>query len=148
MDHLENQLDLLSRSDWANLEKLQSFLLFFHDATVFTESRGATIDRILPTMDSLLEQFEEGKERFADDLYLGPCCNSWWQKLEKYYNLTDRSPVYIAALQYKWEYMETNWIIPAKLKVQELWQTEYQSTAVTIPTPTSTSIVPPTNSFI
>ena len=77
---------------------LEDFLLFFHDATLATEGRSATIDRVLPTMDFLLEQFETAKQTYAKDLFMSPCCNSGWSKLDKYYGLTERSPVYIAAL--------------------------------------------------
>lgn len=149
----EDQLDMLSANEWNDLEKLQSFLLFFYDATLSTESRRATIDKVLPTMDFLLEQFEEGKIKYQDDAFMGPCCNSGWSKLEKYYSMTDRSPVYIAALvlcpQYKWEYIDISWpaewIPPAKIRMQEFWQAEYKSTAVTIPLPES--MAPPQNSF-
>jgi hypothetical protein len=72
--------------------------LFFYDATVATEGHTATIDKVLPTIDFLLEQFETAKETYANDLFMGPCCNSGWAKLNKYYSLTERSPVYIAAL--------------------------------------------------
>jgi hypothetical protein len=107
-------------------------LSFFHDVTLSTESRGATIERVLPTMDFMLKQFEQGKISYADNLFMGPCCNSEWAKLNKYYSLTDRSPVYIAALvlcpQNKWQYMEDNWpaewITNAKLKLQVFWEAE------------------------
>jgi hypothetical protein len=149
----EDQLDMLSANEWKDLEKLQSFLLFFHDATLSTESRGATIDRVLPTMDFLLEQFEEGKKQYKDDMFMGPCCNSGWAKLEKYYSLTDRSPVYIAALvlcpQWKWEYIDGNWpaewVPMAKVQMQEFWQTEYKSTAIAIPI--LEAMAPPQNTF-
>jgi hypothetical protein len=153
MQFHEDELDMLSANEWKDLEKLQSFLLFFYDATLSTESRTATIDKVLPTMDFLLEQFEEGKIKYQDDVFMGPCCNSGWAKLEKYYSMTDRSPVYIAALvlcpQYKWEYIDINWpaewIPPAKIRMQEFWQMEYKSTAVAIPLPES--MAPPQNSF-
>jgi hypothetical protein len=144
----ENTADTLSAKDWRNLQKIEDFLLFFHAATLSTESRGATIERVLPTMDFLLEQFEQGKTLYADDPFMGPCCNSRWAKLDKYYSLTDRSPVYITALvlcpQNKWQYMDDNWptewIIDAKTKVQMFWELEYKSTAtiVLVPAPEST----------
>lgn len=147
----ENKTDILSAEDWRNLQKIEDFLLFFQAATLSTESRGATIERVLPTMDFLLEQFEQGKILYHDDPFMGPCCNSGWQKLNKYYSLTDRSPVYIAALvlcpQNKWQYMEDNWlaewITDAKTKVQEFWESEYKSTAntVSIPVPKLTPTV-------
>ena len=153
MQHQNDQLDLLSSDEWQDLEKLQSFLLFFYDATLSTESRGATVDRVLPTMDFLLEQFEEGKNQYKDDIFMGPCCNSGWAKLEKYYSLTERSPVYIAALvlcpQNKWDYIDSNWpaewVLTAKIQMQEFWQTEYKSTAITIPVPEA--MAPPQNTF-
>jgi hypothetical protein len=72
--------------------------LFFYDATVATKGYNATINRVLPTMDFLLEQFEAAKELYTNDPFISPCCNSGWAKLDKYYSLTERSPVYIAAL--------------------------------------------------
>ena len=153
IQYQNDQLDLLSSDEWQDLEKLQSFLLFFYDATLSTESRGATVDRVLPTMDFLLEQFEEGKNQYKDDIFMGPCCNSGWAKLEKYYSLTERSPVYIAALvlcpQNKWDYIDSNWpaewVLTAKIQIQEFWQTEYKSTAITIPV--SEAIAPLQNTF-
>lgn len=71
----ENNDDLLSEKDWQDLQKLHDFLLFFHDATAATEGHAATIERVLPTMDFLLEQFETAKETYAGDPFMGPCCN-------------------------------------------------------------------------
>jgi len=51
----ENNNDLLSKKDWQDLQKLQDFLLFFYDATLATEGHSATIDKVLLTMDFLLE---------------------------------------------------------------------------------------------
>lgn len=78
-------------------------------------------------MDFLLKQFEDSKKKYQDDIFIGPCCNSGWKKLNKYYSLTERSPVYIAALvlcpQWKWEYIDNNWpahwIPLAKAQMQE-----------------------------
>lgn len=108
----ENSDDLLSEKDWQDLKKPQDFLLFFYDATTGTEGRNATIDSVLPTMDFLLERFETAKEKYANDPFMSPCCNSGWAKLDKYSSLTDRSPVYIAAVvlspQWKWDYIDNN----------------------------------------
>lgn len=140
----ENGDDVLSEKDWQDLQKLQDFLLFFHDATTGTEGRNATIDRVLPTMDFLLEQFETAKEKYANDLFMSPCCNSGWAKLDKYYSLTDRSPVYIAALvlspQWKWDYIDNNWPSDwreaCRKPMLDFWTREYKSTAITVPTRT------------
>ncbi|OWT42236.1 hypothetical protein VFPPC_18636 [Pochonia chlamydosporia 170] len=151
----ENSDDLLSEKDWQELQKLQDFLLFFYDATTGTEGRNATIDRVLPTMDFLLEQFETAKEKYADDPFMSPCCNSGWAKLDKYYSLTDRSPVYIAALvlspQWKWDYIDNNWPSdwrePCRKQMLDFWTKEYKSTAVTVPTQTSEAGNKVKNSF-
>ena len=141
----ENSDDLLSEKDWQALQRLQDFLLFFYDATTGTEGRNATIDRVLPTMDFLLEQFEAAKEKYANDPFMCHRCNSGWAKLDKYYSLTERSPVYIAALvlspQWKWDYIDNNWPPDwrevCRKQMLDFWTREYKSTAVTVPTQTS-----------
>jgi hypothetical protein len=151
----ENEADLLLPDDWKILQQLEDFLQSFHDATLSSESHGATIERVLPTMDFLLEQFEQGKLFYIDDTFMGPCCNSGWSKLDKYYSLTERSPVYIAALvlcpQSKWQYIEDNWpqewILDSKAKLQAFWEEEYKSTATVIPSQIMESSNPTLNRF-
>lgn len=92
-------------------------------------------------MDFLLEQFETAKETYANDAFMSPCCNSGWAKLDKYCSLTDRSPVYIAAMilspQWKWDYIENNWPsdwqAPCRKRMLDFWTKNYKSTAVTVP---------------
>jgi hAT family C-terminal dimerisation region len=151
----ENDEDLLSEKDWQDLQKMQDFLLFFHDATLATEGRSATIDRVLPTMDFLLEQFETAKCTYINDPFMSPCCNSGWAKLDKYYSLTERSPVYIAALvlspQWKWDYIDSNWPKewhePCRKQMLDFWLEEYKSTAISAPTQSSESASRAKNSF-
>jgi hypothetical protein len=151
----ENNNDLLSEKDWQDLQKLQDFLLFFYDATLATEGHDATIEKVLPTMDFLLEQFETAKCTYADDRFMSPCCNSGWAKLDKYYSLTDRSPVYIAALvlspQWKWDYIDNNWPEEwrpdCRKRMLDFWTTEYKSTAIIVPTQVSESANQVKNSF-
>ncbi len=151
----ENNDDLLSEKDWQDLQKLEDFLLFFHDATLATEGQNATIDKVLPTMDFLLEQFETAKCMYAQDRFMSPCCNAGWAKLDKYYSLTDKSPVYIAALvlspQWKWEYIDNNWPeewrADCRKRMLDFWTTEYKSTTVTVPTQASESANQVKNTF-
>jgi hypothetical protein len=72
--------------------------VFFYNTTLATEGYSATIDKVLPTMDFLLKQFETAKCTYVNDCFISPCCNAGWAKLDRYYSLTDRSLVYIAAL--------------------------------------------------
>jgi hypothetical protein len=95
-------------------------------------------------MDYILELFEAKKEEFKDDLIIGPCVNSGWSKLDKYYTLTSDSLAYTAALvlnpAFKWEYIEKTWpkewIPQARESVASLWKSKYR--------PTTSSQVPDT----
>jgi hypothetical protein len=85
-------------------------------------------------MDYILELFETKKIEFEDDLILGPCINSGWSKLVKYYDKTSDSPAYTAALvlnpAFKWEYIEKTWdqawIQGARESVVSLWKSKYR----------------------
>ena len=135
--------DILSDDDWGQLQKIYAFLQSFHEATLATEGRTASIEKVLPTMDFLLERFENAKIEYADDPFMGPCCNAGWAKLDKYYSLTERSPAYIASMVLvpwqKWSYFEDNWpvewVSDARTTVQRLWEQDYKSTATLIPEP-------------
>jgi hypothetical protein len=130
----EMQADSLSAEDWAVLTNIHHFLRFFHQATLATEGHAATLERVLSTMEFLLEQLETGKLEYSNDSYIGPCINSAWSKLDKYYGLTERSSVYIATMVLipfqKWTWIEDNWapdwIRTAKASVQDLWDSQYK----------------------
>jgi hypothetical protein len=59
-----------------------------------------------------------------------------WETLVKYYSLTDRSPVYIAAVVlhpvHKWEYFRKHWkqewIVNAQQRMLNFWHDEYKGT--------------------
>jgi hypothetical protein len=63
-------------------------------------------------MDFILGKFEDGKEQFKDHLQLSKMFNSGWSKLDKYYQMTEDTPIYVAALvlnpRYKWQYINKN----------------------------------------
>lgn len=130
----ELEADYLSREDWTALTNIHHFLKFFYQATLATEGRKATIERVLSTMEFLLEQLETGKLKYADDSYISPCINAAWSKLDKYYSLTERSPAYTAAMilipSQKWTWIEDNWpiewIVLAKTSVQKFWDEKYK----------------------
>ncbi len=106
-------------------------------------------------MDFLLEQFETAKCTYANDRFMSPCCNSGQAKLDKYYSLTDRSLVYIAALvlspQWKQDYIDNNWPEEQRPACQkqmlDFQTTEYKSTAITVPTQASELANQVKNSF-
>jgi hypothetical protein len=69
--------------------------------------------------------------------------NLGWQKLEKYYRLSDRTPAYAASivlhLWRKWKWIDIYWntidIVTTKASVLNLWHTEYRLKPQPIPPP-------------
>jgi hypothetical protein len=132
--------DALTNHDWLTLQHINKYLKFFHQATLATEGHYATIEKVLSTMEFLLEKLETAKAEFAEDSYMSPSINASWSKLDKYYGLTERSPAYIAAMvlmpNQKWTWIEDNWekewIDSAKAQVQDFWDTQYKPVQVPI----------------
>ena len=64
-------------------------------------------------MDFILEQLEQGRERYQGDKYMATACNSGWAKLDKYYSKTSDSPAYAAVVVLhppnKWQEIENSW---------------------------------------
>lgn len=68
--------------------------------------------------------------------------NEGWKKLDHYYELTDRSTVYVTALilhpAFTWEYLESiwrskgHWIAHHKRKIKQLWQQGYAATPIPV----------------
>ena len=133
--------DQLTPRDWSNLTNIHSFLLAFYEVTKAIEGRSKTLETVLPLIDYLLERLEAGKEEFANDPFMQARINSSWSKLNKYYGLTDRTPIYIAAIvlvpSLKWSYFEGNWdsswVSNAKKEVLELWTSSYKGTGIELP---------------
>lgn len=53
--------DKLTNEDWDQLRKLHEFLKSILDATRFLEGNSTTLERVLPTMEFVLDHFEQGK---------------------------------------------------------------------------------------
>src|SRR5437667_3728777 len=112
--------DILTSDDWDILTHMLALLKPFKQQTLRLEgdaregSKGAVWE-ILPAMDILLEHLESAKVEyeFSEHMHLKACINNAWIKLDKYYNMTELSSVYVAALvlhpRYKWAYFEKKW---------------------------------------
>jgi hypothetical protein len=77
-------------------------------------------------MDFILGNFESGKQECADHPQLSKMFNSGWSKLDKYYCLTEETPIYVAALvlnpRHKWAYINATGRIKKSEKIiKELW---------------------------
>lgn len=92
-------------------------------------------------MEWLLKHREEFKvqHELVEEPHLRIGCNLGWMKLDRYYNLTEDSPVYLAALilhhAFRWSTVESqwsdhpDWLVRGKAAVQELWE-EYRNLPV------------------
>ncbi|RKK66419.1 hypothetical protein BFJ69_g15414 [Fusarium oxysporum] len=81
----------------------------------------------------------EGRPKEDEEPHLRIGCNLGWMKLDRYYTLTEDSPVYLAALilhpAFRWSTVESqwgdhpHWLVRGKAAVQELWE-EYRNLPV------------------
>ena len=105
---LEIRQDRLTDGKQATIKKIKDFLEKLSMATKAYESRHSTLDLILLSMDYILSQFEKIKETYESDVIIALMFNLGWAKIDKYYRLSDNTPVYIAAiilyLSRKWRY--------------------------------------------
>ena len=92
------QDDTLSAFDWQLLPQIRDFLQAFYEATKAFEGQTATIDRVLPTRDFLLEKYEQDAEEFQDNRFMFASIDARWSKLRDYFNKLDRATAYIAAI--------------------------------------------------
>ncbi|TKA45693.1 hypothetical protein B0A49_13640, partial [Cryomyces minteri] len=135
--------DQLTPEDWQELVDLRDLLEPMKTLTIrlqgnaTTGSHGALWES-LGAMELLLEKLETKKKQYEHlpSSHFKACIKLGWKKLEKYYQLTDESPVYRAAIflhpRHKWTWFRKHWrkshpdwIISAKIAVTALWQ-EYK----------------------
>jgi hypothetical protein len=116
---------------------LKSFLYY----TKLTERRNIGFQDWVPIIDRLISHFYEISQRFKSMVDENPvyewlyiCCEKAWEKLNEYYQLADKSPVYYtvmvmdASLKYelfeqKWnEFPKRDWIPEVKFMVNNHWK--------------------------
>lgn len=150
--HKSLAVAILAAEDWQYLGQISDFLRNFHEATIGTEGRLDTIDTVLPVFDFLLETFEEALMTYDKDPYTRASLKTGWAKLEKYYDKSDETAVYVASMilcpKWTWAYFEDHWpahfVAAARKSVNKLWEAEYKPTSTT-----SSAVVSPKlkNSF-
>ncbi|KAK2675228.1 hypothetical protein RAB80_010212 [Fusarium oxysporum f. sp. vasinfectum] len=138
--------DKMSSEDWAVIAEYLAILKPLKIATKRLEGRPeegkyGAIWEVLLTMEWLLQHLEDSKLQHEHDEepYLRIGCNLGWMKLDKYYTLTEDSPVYLASLvlhpAFRWPSVESqwadhpDWLERGKIAVRELWE-EYRKLPV------------------
>ncbi|TKA63593.1 hypothetical protein B0A49_09385, partial [Cryomyces minteri] len=106
------QDDALSFDDWRFLELTAQFPQPFHRVTKETEGDFATLDMALFTMDVLVQHFKKSQSRYAANQALSSSILTGWYAFGKWYNKSDETAVYAAALilnpQRKMQYIKKN----------------------------------------
>uniref|UniRef100_A0A0C4DIN7 HAT C-terminal dimerisation domain-containing protein n=1 Tax=Fusarium oxysporum (strain Fo5176) TaxID=660025 RepID=A0A0C4DIN7_FUSOF len=139
--------DYLAPQDWQNLRETRNFLQPFWKITLLTEGYRSTLDRTLFTMDVLHKHYQQAFSKYRmNQQLLGPVLTSW-HVFDKYYQLSDESPAYAAALilhpSRGKAHIQKNWPKAWHKKiftgVKKLWEDEYKNLPTVYTTP---SIVP------
>jgi hypothetical protein len=94
----EVQGDKLTDIEWHTVHVIKEFLEKLSMSTKACEAHKSTLNLFLPYTDYILAFFERYKVKYKDDLTFATMFNSGWKKMNKYYELTDKSPAYIAAI--------------------------------------------------
>lgn len=120
--------DYLSPLDWESLKETSAFLQPFHRATLETQGKHGTIDRILWTMDILVQHYEQSRVSSSKPQMRANILKSW-RVFDKYFAKTVDAPVYAAALilhpsrrvHYITQNWRKEWQQPAFDSVKALW---------------------------
>jgi len=121
--------DFLSPADWKYLQFIETFLQPFYRATLETEGDKATIDRVLFSMDILIQCLTDALAEHATHKEFSARIKNAWDIFDKYYAKTDESAFYATALilhpAYRIAYIRSNWkskwVKPTLKKVKDLW---------------------------
>jgi len=130
-----DEADILNATDWKALENIRDFLQPFKRVTKETEGDKATLNKVLFTMDFMVEHYKRALEKYATNSKLCDCICTSWHAFDKYYLKTDEVTAYGAALllapHRRKAYINCNWkalwrkpVIDAAWK---LWVKEYKN---------------------
>jgi hypothetical protein len=137
------QEDYLTPQDWQILKETRSFLQPFWRITQLTEGRHTTLDQTLFTMDVLHKHYTQAFNKYKDNNPLRSCIAASWAIFDKYYQLTDESPAYGAAMllhpSRRSAHIKKNWPKtwhkPVFDCVREYWEDHYQGLPISTTTP-------------
>ncbi|KAI8416531.1 hypothetical protein FOFC_02842 [Fusarium oxysporum] len=96
-NHAKIEKDALDHNDWNELGDIHAFLQVFHQISV-RQGRENTLDEVLSHMDFLHHHFTRTKNRAFSGPRFYARFHVAWLKFEKYYQLTEQAPVYVAGI--------------------------------------------------
>ncbi|OWT42311.1 transposase [Pochonia chlamydosporia 170] len=139
--HSELGEDRLEFKDWQELQLVDEFLQPFLSATKGTEGEESSLDDMLMSMDFLIEHFKLQKEKHKNNPQMTTRILASWFKFDKYYQLTDDSPIYAAAIllnpALRRAYLDSAWshqtayIEPAVEQAREMWTQSFKPMVTT-----------------
>jgi hypothetical protein len=140
--------DQLTDDDWNHLSEIFEGLKPFYEATLRVESNAGkghhgAIWEVLPTLEALLSEMEDGRRRLEQagrgQTPLAVAYQNAWEKLNKYYNITDDShSIYAAATLFnparrqdyfdqQWTTLEMkSWKQRMLYTVKKIWEDNYK----------------------
>ena len=124
----------------------RNFLQPLWKITQLTKGYHATLDRTLFTIDVLHKHYTQAFDKYKNNPELLGCVLTSWYVFEKYYKLSDESPVYAVALSLhpsrRKAHIQKNWPRSWQKKifnsVKKLWEDDYKG----LTTIDSTPLVP------
>ena len=93
-----NEEDILNTTDQKALESIRDFLQPFKRVIKETEGNYVTLDKVLYTMDFIVEHFKTSLKKYATNPKLCDYIYTSWHTFNKYYLKTDKVTTYGAAL--------------------------------------------------
>jgi hAT family C-terminal dimerisation region len=107
----------MSDEDWSDLSKLADILMPFEKVMLATQGNNqgqGSVISVLLSMDMLLNRLEKLKEEsMGISTAFQLLIDSAWGKLDKYYSLTERSPIYVVSIILhpclKMKYFQRHW---------------------------------------
>ena len=88
----------LTDNEQAIIQIIKDFLEKLSIATKVYKSKQSAFNLVLLSMDYILVQFEKFKAEYKDNLIFNPMFNLGQAKMDKYYRLSDSTPIYITTL--------------------------------------------------
>ncbi|KAL5583979.1 hypothetical protein FOVSG1_015330 [Fusarium oxysporum f. sp. vasinfectum] len=111
--HEELEGDILTHDDWQVLKMTHEFLQPFYQATLEQQMEWASIDQVLENMDILFLQFENAKVKYVNNARMINSVHMGWWVLSKYYEESDKNPIYATALllhpEKRRRYLDRHW---------------------------------------